>query len=135
MAISNAESRRRYYQKNKKKCLVSSKKWYQKNKKQMLKAFKVWRGELREQVLKVYGGGDFPKCACCGEDIVEFLTIDHVDGKGNDHRREIGRNIMTGSTGLYSWLRKNNFPEGFRVLCFNCNCAIAIHGKCPHKEN
>ena len=34
---------------------------------------------------------------------------------------------------IYIWLKNNNFPEGFQVLCFNCNCGKARNkGICPH---
>ena len=84
------------------------------------------RHRLRGQVLSAYGG-QFPACACCGESRQEFLTIDHIAGGGNRHRREIGR-------GLYSWLRANNYPAGFRVLCHNCNWVMGHYGYCPHQK-
>jgi len=43
-------------------------------------------------------------CVCCGETTYEFLTIDHIDGNGNEHRRQIKR------YSLYHWLRKKQFP-------------------------
>ncbi len=66
------------------------------------------------------------KCACCGESHVEFLTIDHIHGGGLAHRREIGPSM------IYQWLIKNNFPDGFRVLCMNCNFALGRYSHCPH---
>jgi hypothetical protein len=39
---------------------------------------------LREEALTYYGKA----CACCGEDRVKFLTIDHTNGGGNKHRKE-----------------------------------------------
>jgi hypothetical protein len=82
------------------------------------------RRRVRLLVFAAYGG----KCACCGEGTYEFLTIDHVNGGGRRHREEIGG---SGSS-IYSWLRKNNFPAGFRVLCMNCNFAAGKFGGCPH---
>jgi hypothetical protein len=33
-------------------------------------------------------------------------------------------------------LRKNGFPEGFQVLCANCNIGRHINGGiCPHESN
>jgi hypothetical protein len=30
---------------------------------------------------------------------------------------------------------KNNFPRGYRILCYNCNCGRALNnGICPHKD-
>lgn len=34
----------------------------------------------------------------------------------------------------YSWIIRNNFPEMFQTLCFNCNFAKAIFGECPHNK-
>ena len=83
--------------------------------------------KLRKEVIEHYGG----KCSCCGENNHAFLTIDHINGKGNIHRRKLfGKNIA-GNT-FYKWLRVNKFPEGFQVLCYNCNMAKAHLGVCPH---
>jgi hypothetical protein len=79
--------------------------------------------ELRVAALAHYGG----KCACCGESRYEFLAIDHVGGGGCVHRKLLGGGRMIGS-----WLRRNGYPDGFRVLCHNCNNAIAWYGACPH---
>lgn len=79
------------------------------------------RAKLRKEIITHYGG----KCACCGQSIKEFLSIDHINGGGNAHRRE----IKASGINLYRWLRKNNYPEGFRVLCMNCNWAIGIYGE------
>lgn len=85
------------------------------------------RRAAREEVLKHYG----KRCECCGETAVEFLTIDHINGGGNKHRRELGNR---GGYRFYLWLIRNNYPDGYRVLCFNCNCAIAFSGACPHQR-
>lgn len=90
------------------------------------------RKRIRLEVLKHYGG-DPPKCACCGESIIEFLSIDHIYGGGNQHRKKIfGRKGRAGFS-FYCWLKRNGFPEGFQVLCYNCNCAKAYCGICPHQ--
>ena len=84
-----------------------------------------WR-RLKSEVIAAYGG----KCECCKETIYEFLTIDHINGNGKEHRKTIGRGYK-----LYKWLKRNNFPkEGFRLLCFNCNCARGQYGECPHRR-
>jgi hypothetical protein len=82
---------------------------------------------LRRVVLSHYSHGE-PRCACCGESIVEFLCIDHINGCTGIPRRAPQRS----SWGLYRWLRRNGYPEGFRVLCHNCNSAFARYGFCPH---
>lgn len=66
-------------------------------------------------------------CACCGEDFPLFLTIDHINGGGSQHRREVG----TGSH-IYVWLKLNGYPPGFRTLCWNCQWGAARNGGvCP----
>jgi hypothetical protein len=29
---------------------------------------------------------------------------------------------------VYLWLKREGFPAGFRVLCFNCNHAAHVNG-------
>jgi hypothetical protein len=85
---------------------------------------------LKLEVLQHYSNLN-PYCACCGETAIEFLAIDHKNGNGNEHRRKIGNK---GGIHMYYWLRNNNFPEGYRVLCMNCNFAYSAYGICPHQE-
>ncbi len=80
---------------------------------------------LRIAAINAYGG----KCACCGESRYEFLAIDHINGGGNQHRKGVG----CGNT-FYYWLKKNNYPNGFRILCHNCNTSHGFYGFCPHSE-
>lgn len=81
---------------------------------------------LRKEVLNAMGG----KCVCCGADRLEFLSVDHINNDGSNHRKEIG-----GAKAIYRWLKKNNYPEGFQVLCMNCNCAKSWYGICPHEKD
>ena len=78
---------------------------------------------LKKEVFKYYGN----ICACCGEKELVFLAIDHINGDGRKHRRKI-----EGSS-LWSWLKNNDFPNGYRVLCHNCNWAVAFKRTCPHQ--
>jgi len=80
-------------------------------------------------VLRHYSGGTV-ECICCGENNPMFLAIDHIDGKGNEHRKELG---VVGGYSFYLWLIQNDFPTGYRVLCHNCNMATGILGYCPHR--
>lgn len=86
------------------------------------------RAQDKIQVFEHYGN----KCACCGEDESCFLAIDHIDGGGNEHRKNIGK----AGSGFYKWLINNNFPEGFQILCHNCNMGKHLNnGICPHIKN
>ena len=78
---------------------------------------------LRKIAIEKYGG----KCTCCGESEKIFLCIDHINGGGRRHRK-----LMTFSN-IDEWLRSKGYPEGFRILCYNCNNAYRW-GKCPHNK-
>lgn len=123
------EYMRKYYLTHKEEYSKRHKKYYNKNKEHWLEYNKNLRKEKRLECLTHYGGNP-PKCDCCGEMHIEFLTIDHIEGGGNKHRNRLG---LRGSF-LYYWLIKNNFPEGYRVLCYNCNCSIGFNEYCPHKR-
>ncbi len=81
------------------------------------------RERERLEAFNKYGG---PKCACCGENKIQYLTIDHVNGGGGKHTKKIGGHIC-------AWLKKENYPPGFRVLCNNCNSSYGLYGYCPHE--
>lgn len=89
---------------------------------------KISRKVNKEKVFKHYGG----KCVCCGEDESNFLAIDHIQGRGNTHRKKINK---YGST-FFKWLVDNNFPIDFHILCHNCNVGKFLNGGvCPHETN
>lgn len=79
----------------------------------------------KRETLAFYGGA----CACCGESDHRFLTFDHVNGGGREHRAN------EAYTDMLRWLRANRHPEGYQVLCWNCNSGRQINGGvCPHKD-
>lgn len=89
---------------------------------------KNYKTRIKREVLDKYGG----VCSCCGESNIGFLTIDHKNNDGNIQRQEFKQG--TGSK-FYGWLKKNNYPDGYQVQCWNCNCGRAFNnGICPHEE-
>ncbi len=82
--------------------------------------------KLRLMVMNHYCNGEI-KCSCCGESRYEFLTLDHLNGDGSEHRK-----IVKGS--MYRWIIKNNYPPTFQILCQNCNFSKGIYGYCPHEK-
>lgn len=70
------------------------------------------------------------RCACCGESNIHFLTIDHINGNGSQHRKS--SKCGTGAT-FYRWLLREGMPKGYQALCYNCNSARAWQRTCPHK--
>jgi len=132
---------RKYRIKNRRKIYEKQKEWRDKNRERLneINLKSRWKNieknrdyarrkhlDDKMKVLKYYSITNPPSCECCGESHIEFLTIDHIYGDGNKHKEEIKRR------NFHPWLIKNNFPPGFRVLCFNCNCSLGFHGYCPH---
>jgi len=89
----------------------------------------------KQEFVDAYGG----KCSCCGEKHLEFLTLEHINGDGRIHRKELqASGQVTGKAvggKMYSWLKKHHYPKnGFTVLCWNCNCAKKYGRPCPHTD-
>jgi hypothetical protein len=86
--------------------------------------------ELKHIVFKHYSPN--LNCACCGESHFGFLTLDHKNNDGGKHRRELG---IRGRRADYmlKWIIKNNYPNMFQILCYNCNCSKAHAKYCPHE--
>ena len=78
------------------------------------------RDKLRHDVLTGYGGS----CVCCGCEYEPHLTLDHTNGGGCAERR-----TEPGSK-LFRRLRREGFPPGHQVLCWNCNWAKHKLGRC-----
>lgn len=67
----------------------------------------------KKLVFEKYSNGSM-SCKICGEKDIDLLALDHINNDGASHRRETSKHV-------YDWLVKNNFPEGYQILCFNCN--------------
>jgi hypothetical protein len=80
--------------------------------------------KLKNTILNAYGGC----CSICLESQKEFLCITKKNGGGNQERQKMG-----GADKLYRWIRANDFPTNFRLLCHNCNFSICQYGYCPHQ--
>ena len=118
-----------HHQKNKDKRNKAAREYYVENKEKLkpLKREYARRKQaiLKEEVFACYGGAI---CSCCAETELLFLTIDHIKGDGAQHRKNVSGN------NIYQWLKKNDYPKGFQVLCLNCNRGKWLNnGICPHK--
>ncbi len=134
-------------------CVICGKRLSRKNRKTCMECYRkytsIWADKNRQyksrvlhqkinrkqRVIDYYGG----KCLCCGELGLIFLTIDHIDENGAEHRRQISpkfKNRVPGGDNFYRWLEDHEMPDGFQTLCYNCN--IGKHrngGTCPHNDN
>lgn len=124
MAMTSFELRRR--------ANLASVKYYKKYRKKACEATNKSNWRTRLEVMRAYCSGGILKCACppCKEDNPLFLSIDHINGGGQKHRKE----VHSYGTTLYNWLKRNNFPKGYQILCFNCNLGKSRNkGRiCPH---
>ena len=77
--------------------------------------------EIRQAVLKLLG----EHCQLCREDDLRVLHIDHVHGGGCQARKE--------SSSLDIWKSILIQPDGYRVLCANCNHLTRLAEIAPPK--
>lgn len=124
-----------YYAKNKPKIAARVKRYRVENPDLVRawgrKAVRRQRLKVRNAVLRAYGA----TCACCGDRHTEFLALDHVNGDGAEHRRQLGGNRRSPrSHQVYVDVIRRGFPPEFRLLCHNCNMARSIYGACPHES-
>ena len=108
---------------------------YRKKNREKVNAYRAkWRREtgfdklrnrrIRERVIAKYGG----RCVCCEETIFQFLSFDHKNGRGRQHRETM---IETGQKFML-WLDKNPIQPDIQILCHNCNQSFGHYGFCPH---
>ena len=98
--------------------------WGDRNKDKLKKNKIKYYNSQKLKIFNHYSNGKIC-CNCCGENEIGFLSLDHINGGGNEHRRKVGKRY-------YTWVIENNYPEGYQVLCYNCNLAKGFFGKCPH---
>lgn len=81
--------------------------------------------KLKESIFNLLGD----RCVCCGENERSFLTVDHINHDGAEHRRLVG-----GGRKIYQDILKQGCPKDkYRIFCMNCNWATRYKTECPHK--
>ena len=120
---------RAYYRNDRDGIKTNIRDYRRKHKDEINSKQKIYTRSRRLKVLEYYGGTP-PTCACCGESHIEFLSIDHINGGGHQHRLSLG----SSGRAIYNYLIKENFPLGYRVLCTNCNASLGRYGYCPHQK-
>lgn len=81
--------------------------------------------QLKLEMILAYGG----MCSCCGETEIKFLTLEHLEGGGNQHRKEFSKASRT-----WADLKKRGWPKGHTILCWNCQMGKTHYGICPHQQ-
>jgi hypothetical protein len=126
-----AKTDKKYQMENRERLTIQKHEYYMNNKEEIKKRIddyisknrdkhNKWgtksKNKLKLETFSRYCGGDV-KCSNCGEKDYQILSIDHIEGNGNQHRKETK---TRGGYSTYSWLKRNDYPGGFQVLCMNC---------------
>ena len=83
------------------------------------------RRRIKLEVFSHYCNGK-PRCMHCGEIDLRVLCIDHINGGGTQERK---RTKQSGGHGFYYRLKTLGYPDGYQVLCANCNLRKQIVDK------
>ena len=143
MPLANKQRRKeylkRYAQEHREDMRRNRKRWQEKRGEDYWKTFYIrhreelkaktreWNHKIKLLALSAYSENGTPRCLRCGVNDIDVLTIDHINGGGNEHRRQ----LRVGSgTHFFYWLRRNNYPSGFQVLCWNCNVKKRLREGC-----
>ena len=93
--------------------------YYQNNRSRLLQYKHAYILRYKRATLDRLGGA---RCALCGCEELIFLTVDHTDGNGHIHRKQIGNGSNT-----HRWILKASDVElkrwHLRVLCSSCQKA------------
>lgn len=89
---------------------------------------------LRYEVAENYKINGIIQCEYCGETDFDILELDHKNGDGAKHRKELGytRDNINGAA-MYRYAKKHNYPNIFRILCAGCNRSLGIRGYTPYE--
>lgn len=122
---------KKYYLEDKENHKIRSMNWQKENPERMkilrkrnhIKHKKTDNERCRKYTLKRkllvlnYYSNNQPKCGQCAVDNIFCLDLDHTNNNGASERKE----TKTSGAGFYGWIIKNKYPEGYQVLCRNCN--------------
>lgn len=111
-----------YYRANREREIARAGQWAKANPKRRREIALAYYYRMQDAAIRAYGGYH---CCWCGIEEPLVLCIDHVANDGRAHRREIG---SMGGHRFYKWLRDHDYPDGFQVLCMNCNHAKYRNG-------
>jgi hypothetical protein len=94
---------------------------YWKHREKRIIALRRRTREIRLRVLLHYS----PNLICqrCGFSDERALSIHHVNHDGAAHRKQLSKRFKSrslASNTTYRWLIEQNFPDGFKVYCMNC---------------
>jgi 5-methylcytosine-specific restriction endonuclease McrA len=86
-----------------------------KHKEKILTQTKRSHQYYRDLVFSHYGKA----CNICGS--TNNLSLDHKDGTGAQHRKELFGHKNAAGSNFYHWVVTNSYPENLQTLCTTCN--------------
>ena len=95
-------------------------------------ASRILKSKVFSGFSKKISNSDVPICACCGVNQINFLTLDHIDGReeqDKDKGKEFYRKLLA------EYAKKGKWREGLQVLCSNCNTGKHDKKECPHETD
>ena len=89
--------------------------------------------EIKYQLLQAYSKNGEPSCSCCKLTNTDFLTLDHTDNNGAEHRKTLKKERQ--STNIYAeilreYKKTGLYPTGYKTMCMNCNWVKHLRGVC-----
>jgi hypothetical protein len=93
--------------------------------------------DAKIQVLSHYSPNEILGCSHegCGVSDLDMLTLDHLNNDGAEHR---DTHKISGGSSTYSYIKKNDYPDGYQTLCWNHQWKkqlmhLRTHGKSRRK--
>ena len=129
MSVNRKVRLREYYLRNKQDFLTKARAYHWENRERILPQKRGRSFRLKLEIILHYSPNGICQCASqdcwhvgpCHVSDPRVLTVDHIQGKGNQHRKEIGGYRQYSGSHIYFWIQRNNFPPLFQILCINCN--------------
>lgn len=94
---------------------AASTRWWKNHRDKLNEKHRRQGQRLKHLVMTHYSQG-IPQCNRCKFGDVRALSIDHINGAGRLHKKHIKK---TGNA-FYQWLKNQGYPDGYQVLCMNC---------------
>ena len=128
------EYQRRYHAKNKGKKALWNKLWIENNRERYYALKYNFRDRNKKACIAHYSNGTM-ECNYCGFNNIYALCLDHINNDGAKWRKDnfTSSRGNNGGSNTFNRVKQLGFPEGFQVLCANCNLIKEIQRKMDNR--